>query len=99
MGISLKGLKKNRLTSAEKWVLETIEGCEPETQSNGDVYWYKDGVCLFEQEFENGFLCIGYYNIWLVLKKEFGFSYGETNDLLANLLYDYTDNGKLKIII
>ena len=31
MSISLKELKKNRLTPTERWVLETIEGVKPKT--------------------------------------------------------------------
>ena len=51
MGISLKELKKNRLTPAEKWVLETIEGCEPKIKRDGDVDWYKVGTACLIQDF------------------------------------------------
>ena len=95
MGISLKELKKNRLTPAERWLLETIEGCEPEKQSNGDVDWYKDGYWLFQQDFKNGWLWVSYSIIWKVLEEEFGLNYSETQELIKNVMYDYTNNGSL----
>ena len=95
MKISLKELKKNRLTPTEKWLLERIEGCEPETQSNGDVDWYKDGVWLFEQDLKNGRLWVNYSIIWKVLGEEFGLNYSETKELIKNVMYDYTNNGSL----
>ena len=98
MSISLKELKKNRLTPAEKWVLEAIDGIEPKIYSNGDVNWYdKNDERLFTQHFKNGYLYVSFDNIWLVLEEDFGLNDNEIEDLLTNLLYDYTDNGKLKI--
>lgn len=97
MGISFKELKKNRLTPTEKWVLETIDGVEPITQPNGKVDWYKDGNYLFTQYFQDGYLDV-VYSIWWGKDGEFGLSYNEMVELLTNLLYDYTDNGKLTII-
>ena len=98
MSISLKELKKNRLTPTERFVLETIEGCKPETLSNGDVDWCdKDGKLLFTQDFKNGWFDVNFF-IWFVLRDEFGLNDNEIIDLLTNLLYDYTDKGKLKIV-
>ena len=96
MGISLKELKKNRLTPPEKWVLEQIEGAEPEINAFGNVYWIKDGKRLFIQYFENGELYVT-YSIRSDLENNFGLSYNEVRQLLTNILYDYTDNGKLKV--
>ena len=96
--MSLKELKKNRLSPAEKWLLELIDGVKPKTDSSGDIYWYnEDGNWLFTQDFENGFLVVRYHSIWLVLAKEFGLNGDEIIELLTNILYDYTDNGKLMI--
>ena len=97
MGISLKELKKNRLSPAEKWVLETIDGVKPKTHPSGDVEWRKDSKELFIQYLKKGILWVNYINVRLVLKKEFGLNRDEIKDLLTNLLYDYTDNGKLKV--
>ena len=96
MGISFKELKKNRLTPAEKWVLERIEGVKPETYSSGNVEWFKDGTWLFKEDFKRGYLYVN-YNIALDLNEKFGLSYNEVHQLLTNILYDYTDNGKLEI--
>ena len=96
MSISLKELKKNRLTPAERFVLEAIEGAKPKTYPSGDVDWCKDGKVLMWKHFTGGYLYVSHI-IWSVLFEKFGLSYGETNDLLANLLYDYIDNDKLEI--
>ena len=99
MSISLKELKKNRLTPPEKWVLETIEGVKPTKLLNGNVQWYnKDGKHVFTQDFGNGWLFVSYYDIFEFLGKKFGLTYNEIFDILTNLLYDYTDNGKLNIV-
>ena len=95
MGISLKELKKNRLTPAEKWVLETIEGAEPRTYSNGDVYWYKDGTAFLIQDFKYGCLWVSYSYTWSVLEKQFGLKDCEIRELIKNVMYDYTNNGEL----
>ena len=95
MGISLKELKKNRMTPAERWVLDTIEGVEPIKDSYGDVDWNKDGNWLFEQNFKNGFLWVNYPIIWKVLGEEFGLNYNEIIELIKNVMYDYTNNGSL----
>lgn len=98
MSISLKEIKKNRLTPAERFVLERIDGCVPKTYSNDNGVWYKDGECLFQQDFVSELLWVSYSIIWEVLDIEFGLNYNEIIELLANILYDYTDNGKLTII-
>ena len=96
MPISLKELKKNRLTPAEKWLLETIDGTKPKTLPDGYVKWGKNGKYLFIQDFKYGELYV-VYSIWSDLKNDFGLSYNEVRQLLTNLLYDYTDNGKLGV--
>ena len=95
MSISLKELKKNRMTPTEKFVLETIEGCEPETKPNGDVDWWKDGKFLFTQDFKNGYLFVSYKYIWSVLEKEFGLNYNQTQELINNVMCNYTNNGEI----
>lgn len=98
MSISLKELKKNRLTPAERFVLETIEGAKPTTYPNSDVDWWdKDGRYLFIQDFKKGFLWVSNNQIWRVLDKGFGLNENEIIELLSNILYDYTNKGKLKI--
>ena len=96
MSISLKELKKNRMTPAEKWVLEQIEGCKPETNSDGDVYLYNNEKVLLYQSPK--FLYV-YHVFWYTLIDKFCLTYGESEELLTNLLYDYTDNGKLKVVL
>lgn len=99
MGISMKELKKNRLTPAEKFVLETIDGVKPETPRNGDFKcWYKDNKLLFTQDFNDYFLWVKYDTILGILYNEFGLNDNEIKYLLTNLLYDYTDNGRLMIV-
>ena len=98
MGTSLKELKKNRLTPTEKWLLERTEGAKPIRLSTGNVDWCdKDYKWLFEQDFVGGKLTVIRLNITYYLEKEFDLNDNEIFDLFTNLLYDYTDNGKLKI--
>lgn len=92
-------VKETDISNAEKFVLETIEGCEPETHPNGDVVWRKDGKWLFEQDFENGYLFVSYKYIWSILGKKFGLNDDEILELLTKVLYNYMDNGKLKICL
>ena len=101
MSISLKELKKNRLSPAERWVLERIDGVKPKTHANGwvswwkDRCWYKNGKLLFEQDFKNGELWVSYKYIWSVLEGEFGLNIGEIKELINNVMYDYTNNGEI----
>jgi len=97
--ITIQQLKQQRLTPAEKFVLETIKGAgQSKPDSNGNVAWYKDGKWLFTQRFNNGWLSISWVNVELFLTTEYGFSHLETSQLLTKLLYKYTNNGQLKII-
>ena len=92
---AIKLLSKKDMSPAEKWVLEQIEGCKPETNEYGNVDWRKDGRFLFEQNFKNGVLWVNYSIIWKVLEEEFGLNYSETQELIKNVMYDYTNNGSL----
>ena len=94
MGISLKELKKNRVTPAEKWVLEQIEGVKPK-----GVLCDKNGRGLFTKDFKRGLMWVSYQNVRLVLEREFGLNDNEIIELLANILYDYTNKGQLKIAL
>ncbi len=94
----MQQLKEQRLTPAEKFVLDKIKGVKPsELDKDGSVWCYKDGNYLFRQSFTSGYLFVSLSNIWSVLVKDYGFSYDETQQLLSKLLYKYTNNGKLEI--
>jgi len=94
--ISMQQLKQQRMTPAEKFVLETIKGVKPsEANENGNVYWYKDRKWLFTQDFRNTNLCVGYTDIWDVLKKEHNLNHNEIQQLINNVMYKYTNNGQL----
>jgi len=97
INITMQQLKQQRLTPAEKFVVETIKDAKAkEPDSLGDVKWYKDGDCLFRQDFKVHFLFVNYNIIWSVLEKEYGFNGYEIIKFLTKLLYKYTNNGKLK---
>jgi hypothetical protein len=98
--ITMQQLKEQRLTPAEKFVLETIKGvksCEPD--KNGSVYWVdgKDGNHLFRQVFKNNYIWVSYDYILHDLKYDYGLSFDDMGQLLTKLLYKYTNNGQLKI--
>jgi hypothetical protein len=95
--ISMQQLKQQRLTPAEKFVLETIKGVKAsKPDENGNVEWFgKDGNWLFEQYFKNGNLWVSYKHIWSVLTKEYSLSFDEIKQLMNNVMYKYTNNGQL----
>ena len=97
--ISMQQLKEQRMSPAEKFVLDTIKGVKPsEPIVNGDVRWVnKDGRFLLKQSFNYGILWIGYEHIRYVLAKEYNLNNNEIIQLLTKLLYKYTNNGQLKI--
>jgi hypothetical protein len=94
--ITMQKLKEQRLTPAEKFVLDTIKGVRPgEPDKDGYVYWCKDDE-LFIQDFKYGNLWVSHKHIWRVLVKEYSLSYGEVQQLINNVMYKYTNNGQLK---
>ena len=97
----MQKLKEQRLTPAERFVLETIKGVKPkEPDRYGNVRWYeKDYEWLFTQYFKKGYLWVSGYYIWVVLEKEYGLNDEEIKQLLTKLLHKYTNNGQLKIKI
>jgi hypothetical protein len=97
--ISMQKLKEQRLTPAEKFVLETIKGAKAcEQDKYGDVEWYKGGVFLIGQTFRRGYFWVSHQHIRSVLRGEYGLKDDDIKQLLAKLLHKYTNNGQLKII-
>jgi hypothetical protein len=96
--ITMQELKEQRLTPAEKFVLDTIKGVKPSKPDwYGDVAWYKDDACLFKQIYHNSWLCVSNVFIREILEKEYGVNYSEGNKLLTKLLHKYTNNGELHV--
>ncbi len=95
--ISMQQLKEQRLTPAERFVLETIKGVKAgEPDKDGSVNWYdKDGNWLFIQYFKYSFLMVHYDAIWTSLEKEYNLKYYEIKELINNVMYKYTNNGLL----
>jgi hypothetical protein len=98
--ISMQKLKQQRLTPAEKFVLNTIKGAKAgKPYKNGNVEWFdKDGKYLFEQMFSSGYLWVNEHNVLSVLGNDYDFTYYEKQELLTKLLYKYTNNGQLKVV-
>jgi len=98
--ISMQKLKEQRMTPAEKFVLETIKGVEPsEPNKDGDVKWFKDGKWLFTQDFYFGYLYFSWVDIDTPLRRYHGLSFSEIKQLLTKILYKYTNNGQLIIMV
>jgi hypothetical protein len=95
--ISMQQLKEQRLTPAEKFVLNKVKGAKvSEPYGNGDVIWYdKDGELLFQQDFKNTTLWVSYTDIWFFLVKQYCLNYDETQRVIYNVMYKYTNNGQL----
>jgi hypothetical protein len=96
--ISMQQLKEQRLTPAEKFVLDKVKGVKPNETAYG-TRWCKDDKWLFKQNFESGDLYVNYNAIWVVLAKEYNLNSNEILSLLTKLLHNYTNNGQLKIMI
>jgi hypothetical protein len=98
--ITMQELKQQRLTPAEKFVLDTIKGVKPrKPDEDGNIDWQKDGYWVFMQCFKENQLWINRIAILLVLEGSYSLKYGEIEQLLTRLLHKYTNNGQLKIKI
>ena len=98
--ISMQQLKEQRLTPAEKFVLDKVKGakaCEP--NEDGIIYFEKDGISLFGQDFYLGCLAISVGEIQLVLEGKYGLNHKEIQEMLTKLLYKYTNDGELRIFL
>ncbi len=97
--ISMQQLKEQRLTPAEKFVLETIKGAKAgEPDKDGNVRWYKDEKCILRQVFSFNLLGVNYDAFMSKLRTD-GLSYDESKRLITRLLHKHTNNGQLKIEI
>jgi hypothetical protein len=94
--ISMLQLKEQRMSPAERFVLETIKGAKASKPcKNGDVWWYnKDGKWLFRQGFGSGYLFVS-NNIYSFLLKEYNLKSNEIEQLIKSVMYKYTNNGEL----
>jgi hypothetical protein len=98
--ISMQQLKEQRLTSAEKFVLDKIKGVKAsEPDADGSVNWCKDGEWLFTQDFEDSCLYFSLTDINTPLRRYHSLSDDEIKQLLTKLLHKYTNNRQLKIQI
>ena len=95
----MQQLKEQRMTPAEKFVLDVIKDIRPtKPDSLGDVKWYKDDKWVLVQSFGGGYLWVSYDYIRSVLEVDYCLNNSEITQLLTKLLYEYTNNGKLKIL-
>jgi hypothetical protein len=99
--ISMQQLKQQRLTPAEKFVLDKIKGAKAsEPDEYGNITWCdKDGNWLFKQCFKHGYLLLNGPNIRWGLGEAFNLHSSEIKQLLTKLLHKYTNNGQLKISV
>lgn len=98
--ISMQQLKQQRVTPAEKFVLDAIKGAKPnKPDEDGDVVWYgKDSRWLFTQDFKSGRLWVENLSFYSVLRREYSLKNDEIDELLTKLLHKYTNNGQLKVV-
>jgi hypothetical protein len=97
--ISMQQLKEQRLTPAEKFVLETISGARSATTDlDGYILWYKNGTFIFHQNLKKGKLMVDTI-LQMILKEGFGLDYDEIQVLLNKLLYKFTNNGQLEVVM
>ena len=96
--ITMQKLKEQRMSPAEKFVLDTIKGAKANIpRENGSIAWFKDSKWVFTQSFSNGVLFLVKDISW-DLEVVCNLNVGEITQLLNKLLYKYTNNGQLDII-
>jgi hypothetical protein len=94
--ISMQQLKEQRLTPAERFVLDKVKGAKAsEPNKYGNIPWYKGDTLLFKQDFKYAYLEINYLLIWAVLENHFALKKFEIQRLINNVMYKYTNNGQL----
>jgi hypothetical protein len=99
--ITMQQLKEQRITPAEKFVLDSVKGAKPdELDWLGGIRWRdEDGKWILVQNFTSGNLWVNNSSVYAVLRMEYGLNYDEIIQLLTRLLHKYTNNGELKILI
>jgi hypothetical protein len=101
--ITMQQLKEQRMSPAEKFVLDTIKGAKSSKPDKyGEINWFKNGECIFIQCFNDScftdsYLWVSYTSIWGKLKCDYSLNHGEIETLLTRLLRKYTNNGELQI--
>ena len=92
----MQQLKEQRLTPAERFVLDKVKGSEPkDPHTSSYVPYFKNGNILFSQDFYCGYLEVNYLLIWAVLENHFALKKFEIQRLINNVMYKYTNNGQL----
>ncbi len=96
----MQQLKEQRMSPAEKFVLDTIKGVKAsKPDENGDVRWFnKDGGWLFTQDFKSGYVEVSWIDIVTPSIRYHGLNHDEIQQLLTKLLHKYTNNGQLRIL-
>jgi hypothetical protein len=95
--ITMQQLKEQRLTPAEKFILDKVKGVIPSEPDElvGIRFADKDGIVLFQQVLKFGVLYVNFFGVWSVLEKQYGLNHSEIQKLIKNVMYKHTNNGKL----
>lgn len=93
----IKQIKYLRLKPEERFLLDKLEGIESFTKTyNPDsVFWHKNGVVLFEQDFKNGWLRCNNDLIWSVFSNKYGYNYVDTQSFIKSVVDKDTKLGGL----
>jgi len=87
----LSGLITSIPDSPEDFFNKMKDGCIKMYESEYIIYWGKNGIKLFIQDFKNGRLWVNYKYVWSVLEKFYGLNYTETQSLIKDLLLEDTN--------
>ena len=84
----IKLIKYLRLKPEERFILEMIDGIEIHEQQTYQhfIFWKKDNIVLFEQDFENGYLRVNNNKIWSIFKHKYGYTYDETQSFIKKII-------------
>lgn len=83
----IKLIKYSRLKSEERFLLEMIDGIEIHEQQSYQysIFWKKDDIILFEQDFENGWLRVNNNKIWSIFENKYGYTYNDTQSFIKKI--------------
>lgn len=84
----IKQIKYLRLKPEERFLLEQLEGLESFTLDKypESIFWEKNGVVIFEQDFKNGWLRCNYDKIWSVFSYKYGYNYDDTQSFMKRVI-------------
>ena len=93
----IRQIKYLRLKPEERFLIEMVDGIESFISKKypQSIFWKKNDIILFEQDFKNGWLRCNYELIWSVLQNKYGYKYTDTQSFIKKWVDRNTKLGGL----